>query len=103
VAAVKRGLKRGLDRKRRAILLMLITLAIAPGTRPLAADEPAKQKFCPVMTTVLPHEIGTLISPGPSLSHPPGHTVRLNAGSPSRLMPFRPSRNFRQISSSATA
>ena len=41
----------------------------------------------PGMTTVLPHAIGTLISPGPSLSHAPGLTVRLNAGKPSRVMP----------------
>ena len=34
----------------------------------------------PGITTVPPQLIGTLISPGPSLSQPPGHTDRLYAG-----------------------
>src|SRR5262245_23107018 len=39
----------------------------------------------PGATTAPPQLIGTLISPGPSLSHPPAHTVRLKAGKPRRL------------------
>jgi len=33
------------------LFAFVAVLAIVPGTRPLAADEPAKQKFCPIMTT----------------------------------------------------
>ena len=35
----------------RLLAFALLVLAIAPATRPRAADEPAKQKLCPIMTT----------------------------------------------------
>src|SRR4051812_40691845 len=59
--------------------------ALSRGMTAMPSSSPTTMS--PGMTTVLPQEIGTLISPGPSLSHPPGQTVRLYAGMPRRVMP----------------
>ena len=56
----------------------MISDALSRGTTAIPSASPTMMS--PGDTTVPPQLIGTLISPGPSLSQLPGHTVRLYAG-----------------------
>src|SRR5256885_14019539 len=59
--------------------------ACARGTT--AIPSPSPTTMSPGITTTPPQLTGTLISPGPSLSHAPGLTLRLNAGNFSLAIP----------------